>query len=660
VADVGVAPPLVSSGLTSIFTYCTNNTQGLPFCPLATRSVLVGDVRLRQLRRDGPPKSEWLLHSPQAEEHLRRHPGDYFTAAKARVHALWEAGWNDDETDTMELIFTTWNERAEMFAVTEARVRFDDWGFVVPHVVARAVIVVPYPSWWSLSVDVIYVLLILYPGYGEVKDILGQIRIRGLIGGCKEYWGFWNGVDWISIIMGVTNIVIWIMFCMATRGDAIQDLLDTEDDHLSLIPNVMSLDTGALEAAESTLTRIVELFYALQLVMGVNVVSIMLKFFKAFQANPRLQLVTNTLIHAADELFHFLIVFSAIFMGFSVSGHILFGDDLMEFSSVHRSMNTAYIALLGDFGWYGEEIISDRGLGSGLPRWVLSCWFVFYSTFVVLIILNMLLAIIMDHYTELVMHVRSAADAPTIWKQTANYVKRARQSKGFIPINTLLGRLTDKEHPAHSEETVCQDSLKASFTGMKDDQATFIMNWLESWAKERARHLGDEENIARLKELSSLMQAMSSQVHVVSLNTSLVSNRLHQFQGDVLSKLQSLEANVAACSARIGELEAKIQQRPEPGSHWGRSASRSLREAVPLCALSEPLGGVVGKPGGPCERNSETVGLGFPPSARGAVAEPKLVAQQPTRPKREKAELRPCCSPAQGSVKTTIAADRRQ
>merc|ERR1719401_2621911 len=118
--------------------------------------------------------------------------------------------------------------------------------------------------------------------------------------------------------------------------------------------------------------------------MGVNVVSIMLKFFKAFQANARLQLVTNTLMHAADELFHFMIVFTAIIIGFVLSGHILFGDDLVEFSSFDRSLNTAYVCLLGDFGWYTEQAVSDKDLGSGMPQFVLAMWFVLYSSFVVL------------------------------------------------------------------------------------------------------------------------------------------------------------------------------------------------------------------------------------------------------------------------------------
>jgi len=198
----------------------------------------------------------------------------------------------------------------------------------------------------------------------------------------------------------------------------------------------MDLSINAIDGLEKSLEINLDLVFNLQIFMGINMLSIMMKFFKAFQSNPRLQLVTSTLIKGASELFHFSIVFLAIFLGFAVSGFILFGNDIVNFSSFQRSILTAWLVLLGDFGWYSDTVVTDRLLSSGLPKVVLDVWFIFYTMLVLLVLLNMLLAIVMDHYIDLVAKVRNAKDAPPIWKQARRYASRLLSSrgKGFIPL----------------------------------------------------------------------------------------------------------------------------------------------------------------------------------------------------------------------------------
>merc|ERR1719230_1925350 len=101
--------------------------------------------------------------------------------------------------------------------------------------------------------------------------------------------------------------------------------------------------------------------------MGAATVAILMKFFKAFQANPRLQLVTNTLVRAGSDIFHFSVVFLAVFLGFAVTGHILLGNDILQFRSFSNSIDTCFIVLMGEFGWYESVSNTDDSLSSGLP-----------------------------------------------------------------------------------------------------------------------------------------------------------------------------------------------------------------------------------------------------------------------------------------------------
>merc|ERR1719359_2288296 len=62
---------------------------------------------------------------------------------------------------------------------------------------------------------------------------------------------------------------------------------------------------------------------------------IVFRLFKSFHAQPRLALVTMTLKSSFDDLFHFLIVFFSVMLGFVTSAATLFGrevDDLVTFT----------------------------------------------------------------------------------------------------------------------------------------------------------------------------------------------------------------------------------------------------------------------------------------------------------------------------------------
>merc|ERR1739848_929254 len=95
-----------------------------------------------------------------------------------------------------------------------------------------------------------------------------------------------------------------------------------------------------------------------------------------------------------------MIVFMVIFASFALVGHILFGQDLPEFMSFGDSMMTSFHVLMGEFGWYAEFYIAPTGFGSGMPAAFLTIWFLTYMTFVLLVLLNMLLAVILERYTQ--------------------------------------------------------------------------------------------------------------------------------------------------------------------------------------------------------------------------------------------------------------------
>merc|ERR1719473_2089521 len=86
-----------------------------------------------------------------------------------------------------------------------------------------------------------------------------------------------------------------------------------------------------------------------RLLLGDYVFFYMLRFFKAFRAQPRLALVTTTIYTAGADLFHFSIVFVSIFGSFAFASVVLFGRRMVEFSSFFRAASTCFAILCGDY-----------------------------------------------------------------------------------------------------------------------------------------------------------------------------------------------------------------------------------------------------------------------------------------------------------------------
>merc|ERR1712007_81759 len=120
-------------------------------------------------------------------------------------------------------------------------------------------------------------------------------------------------------------------------------------------------------------------------------VFISLRLFKAFVAQPRLALVTQTLSNAAVHVSHFLIVYCTVFFTYATSAMCLFGWEDEEYSSIGRSVNMCIRALSGDFDWDEMRQVGREEAG---------IWFWSFNFIVLHVMLNMLLSIILDIYME--------------------------------------------------------------------------------------------------------------------------------------------------------------------------------------------------------------------------------------------------------------------
>jgi hypothetical protein len=114
---------------------------------------------------------------------------------------------------------------------------------------------------------------------------------------------------------------------------------------------------------------------------------------------------------------HFFLIFFTIFIAYAIAGMLLFGQQLKKFSSFLLATCELFEILLGDFDF--AELFMIQGTSAFI-------WFFTYNFGVVLVLLNMLLAIIMDAYGG----VKENADSQeTLVEQTGVLLRRIRQNQ---------------------------------------------------------------------------------------------------------------------------------------------------------------------------------------------------------------------------------------
>ena len=75
---------------------------------------------------------------------------------------------------------------------------------------------------------------------------------------------------------------------------------------------------------------------------ALNFLALILRFFKSFTTNPRLDVVIQTIVDCTPNVAHFFIVYFSLFVSFAFAGHFLFGSTQEGYSSVLASLFTRY------------------------------------------------------------------------------------------------------------------------------------------------------------------------------------------------------------------------------------------------------------------------------------------------------------------------------
>lgn len=99
--------------------------------------------------------------------------------------------------------------------------------------------------------------------------------------------------------------------------------------------------------------------------------------------------MTCTLFRALNDMAHMLIIFLVLFFNFTLGGYVMFGTRIHEWSTLSKSIHTAFLAMFGRLDL--EEMFAVAPVSATI-------WYWLFMLSMIFVISNMFFSVIFDHY----------------------------------------------------------------------------------------------------------------------------------------------------------------------------------------------------------------------------------------------------------------------
>jgi len=450
---------------------------------------------------------------------------------REKLRELEDAVWFSPQTTKVDITYTTYNAHLALITVTRIVFHLNRAGHIEKIIEPSSFWLFPYHDWSCYLLDCMLAVLILKIVVEEGIDVALHWRQMGVIQGTKVYARLANMVDWLSAVLAVVIVAYWCDHLF--QLDKVTNLLDGADHQ---IPGNWANEADREEWFDLCNT-ICKGSFELRTILGHYTFVIVLRFFKAFSLQPRLSLVTRTLSQASVDVIHFGVVFMSVFVVYTISGMFFFGQELEGFANYGRATASVFSIMQGDWDW--DQLIY-------VGRNQTYFWFYSFNIFVVLLMLNMLLAIIMDTYTEVKGHV--GADAETFWSQGREIYERwrAMARKQAVSMQQILLALEpdylnddDDADDADDDTWMTVTDLLAKVPELPEGQANDVFS-----SAQRFQHLREQElreQPMSISDMTGKVGHMELQLNEVYDGLGVLAEATHLSSGTVMALMVAQE-----------------------------------------------------------------------------------------------------------------------
>ncbi|KAK9819873.1 hypothetical protein WJX72_003501 [[Myrmecia] bisecta] len=307
----------------------------------------------------------------------------------------------DSNTRSLTAQFITYNPELQIFGSSVITFQFTDGGSIQVQNNIHTLRVELYEKpgdYVRLTLEILLTIAVCLNLVGELYGIaLTQYRQKNAL---LYFQNGWAWLDFISMVLMMACVCIWWDFAINdARPFDIQlrynvyDNLEAQAAYLKLSAQGMYLDQVQNSfSALQVLVNKLAWYYALN---GINILLLIARVLKRMDFQPRLGVVTRSLALAGPDLIHFVLVCGMVFVGYAMMAHLIFGNAIQKFSSFGRAVDTCFAILLGDI-----SVNDDLKQLSGLQGLAGTLFFWSFELLVFMVLLNFLLAIIVDAFSE--------------------------------------------------------------------------------------------------------------------------------------------------------------------------------------------------------------------------------------------------------------------
>mmetsp|Transcript_37267 Transcript_37267/g.89301 ORF Transcript_37267/g.89301 Transcript_37267/m.89301 type:complete len:799 (+) Transcript_37267:100-2496(+) len=294
--------------------------------------------------------------------------------------------------------------------------------------------------------------------------------------------------------------------------------------------SINSSNQAVIEDMFTTITEWATMLENARMVGNFFAIVLMFRFFINFGAQPRLRVVTRTLAVVLNDLVHFGLVFVPVILAYMCSGTIMFGRNFFTFTTVKAAMGSSFRIMMEseyDWGAWTEEYY-----------WYTGIWTWIFMFMVVLVMLNMVLAIILDIYNE-VREKTGAKSAETILTTVFNVIVRVVYFRRWVSDRKMLKAVAKAPHLQGS--IIAMEDIKAMFPNITDTQLRILFTDCRREMNAEAER--DLDNKSLLQATGTLMRNLDkANKHMNRVNVEEAQDPIHLWTSPTVSKTSASAA----------------------------------------------------------------------------------------------------------------------
>eukprot|EP00854_Cymbomonas_tetramitiformis_P015579 gene15579-18470_t len=257
--------------------------------------------------------------------------------AQDMVKYMEDGLYIDDQTKQVTVQLVTYNAQLHFFANSEINFQFEDtYGGLINIVKSVQTVNIELYTTFSGQVravfEMMFLVLVMLSAVNEGREAYHIYQETGSVAG--YFKSGWNYIDITSIGMNFVTLCLWInfiftdarTFSMEPRYHAMASLTGKGRWLMRNQDNVEDFDRVINRFQEMSRMTDFQVEYMMQ--NGLNSFFLIMRILKLCDFQPRMGIITRTLAVAASDLYHFFLLLFIIFIGYTITGHLLFGTTL--------------------------------------------------------------------------------------------------------------------------------------------------------------------------------------------------------------------------------------------------------------------------------------------------------------------------------------------